>query len=195
MELCLAQDVKRAGHRESAVSTSVLIRRDRYGKSCRHARSTTFERRAGAFVKVLRRHGSRAPGERAFGYGRGGIHGCPQAQDRKFEAAHRGRSFLDGSVTPFRPRPKLLCPSGREFSRIGGKSALSVDVGCSPHQSELERAVAEGQFPKICTTPHVNPRARSTLRERTTRISLLVQLLRRTVGEAVSPRRFTVPRR
>jgi len=107
-------------------------------------------RRAGAFVKV---NCAAMPREllesELFGYERGAFTGAHKLKIGKFEAANRGTIFLDeiGDLHPALQAKLLHVLQDGEFSRIGGKSTLSVDVRVlAATNQDLERAVAEGRF-------------------------------------------------
>ena len=107
-------------------------------------------RRAGPFVKV---NCAAMPREllesELFGYERGAFTGAHKLKIGKFEAAHHGTIFLDeiGDLHPALQAKLLHVLQDGEFSRIGGKSTLSVDVRVlAATNQDLERAVAEGRF-------------------------------------------------
>jgi two-component system, NtrC family, response regulator AtoC len=107
-------------------------------------------RRTGSFVKV---NCAAMPREllesELFGYERGAFTGAHKLKIGKFEAAHRGTMFLDeiGDLHPALQAKLLHVLQDGEFSRIGGKSTLSVDVRVlAATNQDLERAVAEGRF-------------------------------------------------
>jgi two-component system response regulator AtoC len=107
-------------------------------------------RRAGPYVKV---NCAAMPREllesELFGYERGAFTGAHKLKIGKFEAAHRGTIFLDeiGDLHPALQAKLLHVLQDGEFSRIGGKSTLTVDVRVlAATNQDLERAVAEGRF-------------------------------------------------
>src|SRR3989475_9241638 len=107
-------------------------------------------RRAGPFVKV---NCAAMPREllesELFGYERGAFTGAHKLKIGKFEAAHRGTIFLDeiGDLHPGLQAKLLHVLQDGEFSRIGGKWTLSVDVRVlAATNQDLEKAVAEGRF-------------------------------------------------
>src|SRR2546427_634600 len=135
-------------------------------------------RRAGPFVKV---NCAAMPREllesELFGYERGAFTGAHKLKIGKFEAAHRGTIFLDeiGDLHPALQAKLLHVLQDGEFSRIGGKSTLTVDVRVlAATNQDLERAVTEGRFREdlfyrlnviqVCVPP---------LRERVVEIPLL----------------------
>jgi two-component system, NtrC family, response regulator AtoC len=107
-------------------------------------------RRTGPFVKV---NCAAMPREllesELFGYERGAFTGAHKLKIGKFEAANHGTIFLDeiGDLHPALQAKLLHVLQDGEFSRIGGKSTLSVDVRIlAATNQELERAVMEGRF-------------------------------------------------
>jgi two-component system, NtrC family, response regulator AtoC len=107
-------------------------------------------RRTGPFVKV---NCAAMPREllesELFGYERGAFTGAHKQKMGKFELAHRGTMFLDeiGDLHPALQAKLLHVLQDGEFSRIGGKSTLSVDVRVlAATNQNLERAVMEGRF-------------------------------------------------
>jgi two-component system response regulator AtoC len=84
-----------------------------------------------------------------FGYERGAFTGAHKLRIGKFEAAHHGTIFLDeiGDLHPALQAKLLHVLQDGEFSRIGGKSTLTVDVRVlAATNQNLERAVIEGRF-------------------------------------------------
>jgi two-component system response regulator AtoC len=107
-------------------------------------------RRGGPYVKV---NCAAMPREllesELFGYERGAFTGAHKLKIGKFEAAHRGTIFLDeiGDLHPALQAKLLHVLQDGEFSRIGGKSTLTVDVRVlAATNHNLERAVTEGRF-------------------------------------------------
>ncbi len=136
-------------------------------------------RRAGPFVKV---NCAAMPREllesELFGFERGAFTGAHKLKIGKFEAAHHGTMFLDeiGDLHPALQAKLLHVLQDGEFSRIGGKSTLSVDVRVlAATNQDLERAVAEGRFREDLyyrlNVVHVFV---PPLRERVTEIPMLV---------------------
>ena len=110
-----------------------------------HAIHQFSTRRGGPFVKV---NCAAMPREllesELFGYERGAFTGAHKLKIGKFEAAHRGTIFLDeiGDLHPALQAKLLHVLQDGEFSRIGGKSTLTVDVRVlAATNQELERAV------------------------------------------------------
>ena len=107
-------------------------------------------RRAGPFVKV---NCAAMPREllesELFGYERGAFTGAHKLKLGKFELAHHGTIFLDeiGDLHPALQAKLLHVLQDGEFSRIGGKSTLNVDVRVvAATNQNLERAVTEARF-------------------------------------------------
>src|SRR5258706_499878 len=136
-------------------------------------------RRANPFVKV---NCAAMPREllesELFGFERGAFTGAHKLKIGKFEAAHHGTMFLDeiGDLHPALQAKLLHVLQDGEFSRIGGKSTLSVDVRVlAATNQDLERAVAEGRFREDLyyrlNVVHVFV---PPLRERVTEIPMLV---------------------
>ena len=107
-------------------------------------------RRPGPFVKV---NCAAMPQElletELFGHERGAFTGAHQLKIGKFEAAHGGTVFLDeiGDLHPGLQGKLLHVLQDGEFSRVGGKPMLKVDVRViAATNQDLERAVSEGRF-------------------------------------------------
>jgi two-component system response regulator AtoC len=84
-----------------------------------------------------------------FGFERGSFTGAIQHKPGKFEFANRGTMFLDeiGEMSfPLQAKLLQVLQDG-EFSRIGGKHDVHVDVRIvAATNKDLEQAVADGQF-------------------------------------------------
>src|SRR5438128_7412031 len=155
MELCCSPKMLEAHQilREAArVDVTVVVTGETgTGKELvAHAIHHFSSRRAGPFVKV---NCAAMPREllesELFGYERGAFTGAHKLKIGKFEAAHRGTIFLDeiGDLHPALQAKLLHVLQDGEFSRIGGKSTLNVDVRVlAATNQDLERAVAEGRF-------------------------------------------------
>jgi two-component system response regulator AtoC len=136
-------------------------------------------RRSGPYVKV---NCAAMPREllesELFGYERGAFTGAHKLKIGKFEAAHHGTIFLDeiGDLHPALQAKLLHVLQDGEFSRIGGKSTLTVDVRVlAATNQNLERAVIEGRFREdLFYRLNVVQVLVPPLRERTTEIPLLV---------------------
>ena len=84
-----------------------------------------------------------------FGFERGAFTGAIQHKPGKFEFAHEGTMFLDEISEMYPPlQSKLLqVLQDGEFSRLGGKNDVHVDVRVvAATNKDLEQAVADGQF-------------------------------------------------
>ena len=155
-------------------------------------------RRAGPFVKV---NCAAMPREllesELFGYERGAFTGAHKLKIGKFEAAHHGTIFLDeiGDLHPALQAKLLHVLQDGEFSRIGGKSTLSVDVRVlAATNQDLERAVAEGRFREDLyyrlNVVHVFV---PPLRERTSEIPLLANYFVERYAKLYRRDGFTIP--
>jgi two-component system response regulator AtoC len=84
-----------------------------------------------------------------FGFERGAFTGALQHKPGKFEFANHGTMFLDeiGDMSfPLQAKVLQVLQDG-EFSRLGGKQDVRVDVRVvAATNRDLEKAVAEGQF-------------------------------------------------
>jgi two-component system, NtrC family, response regulator AtoC len=84
-----------------------------------------------------------------FGFERGAFTGAIQQKPGKFEFANHGTMFLDeiGDMSaPLQAKLLQVLQDG-EFSRLGGKHDLRVDVRVvAATNRDLEQAVAQGQF-------------------------------------------------
>jgi two-component system response regulator AtoC len=84
-----------------------------------------------------------------FGFEKGAFTGAIQHKPGKFEFANRGTMFLDeiGDMSPPLQAKLLQVLQDREFSRLGGKHDVRVDVRMiTATNRDLETAVAQGQF-------------------------------------------------
>jgi len=107
-------------------------------------------RQAGPFVKV---NCAAVPREllesELFGHERGAFTGAHQLKIGKFEAADRGTIFLDeiGDLHPALQGKLLHVLQDGQFSRVGGRSIVKVDVRVlAATNQDLEQAVAAGRF-------------------------------------------------
>jgi two-component system response regulator AtoC len=107
-------------------------------------------RRNGPFVKVNCAAVARELLEsELFGHERGAFTGAHQLKVGKFEAADQGTIFLDeiGDLHPALQGKLLHVLEDGQFSRVGGRSNIKVDVRVlAATNQNLERAVAAGQF-------------------------------------------------
>ena len=107
-------------------------------------------RRAGPFVKVNCAAVARELLEsELFGHERGAFTGAHRLKVGKFEAADHGTIFLDeiGDLHPALQGKLLHVLEDGQFSRVGGRSTIKVDVRVlAATNQDLEQAVAAGQF-------------------------------------------------
>ncbi len=145
-------DARQILHEAARVDVTVLVTgetgtgKELIARAIHHFSS----RREGPFVKV---NCAAMPREllesELFGYERGAFTGAHKLKIGKFEAAHRGTIFLDeiGDLHPALQAKLLHVLQDGEFSRIGAKSTLSVDVRVlAATNQDLERAAAAGRF-------------------------------------------------
>src|SRR5213080_840862 len=155
-------------------------------------------RRAGPFVKV---NCAAMPREllesEMFGYERGAFTGAHKLKIGKFEAAHHGTIFLDeiGDLHPALQAKLLHVLQDGEFSRIGGKSTLTVDVRVlAATNHDLERAVTEGRFREdLFYRLNVINVFVPPLRERTEEIPVLVDYFVQRYAKIFRREGFTIP--
>src|SRR5688572_615771 len=84
-----------------------------------------------------------------FGFEKGAFTGAIQHKPGKFEFANHGTMFLDeiGDMSPPLQAKLLQVLQDGEFSRLGGKADVQVDVRVlTATNRDLEAAVARGQF-------------------------------------------------
>jgi two-component system, NtrC family, response regulator AtoC len=84
-----------------------------------------------------------------FGFEKGAFTGAIQHKPGKFEFANHGTMFLDeiGDMSPPLQAKLLQVLQDGEFSRLGGKHDVQVDVRViTATNRDLETAVADGQF-------------------------------------------------
>jgi len=163
-----------------------------------HAIHHFSSRRAGPFVKV---NCAAMPREllesELFGYERGAFTGAHKLKIGKFEAAHRGTIFLDeiGDLHPALQAKLLHVLQDGEFSRIGAKSTLSVDVRVlAATNQDLERAVAEGRFREdLYYRLNVIHVFVPPLRERASEIAPLAKYFVERYAKLYRRDRFTIP--
>ncbi|MCR4402514.1 MAG: sigma-54 dependent transcriptional regulator [Firmicutes bacterium] len=137
-------------------------------------------RRAGPFLKV---NCAALPDplleSELFGYEKGAFTGAQTRKPGRFELADGGTLFLDeiGNMSPSMQVKLLRVLQEREFERVGGKSAVKVDVRIlAATNANLKSEVARGAFREDLyyrlnvVQIHVPP-----LRERKEDIPLLVQ--------------------
>jgi len=84
-----------------------------------------------------------------FGYEKGAFTGAYRQKPGKFELANGGTIFLDeiGEINPALQVKLLQVLQDREFSRLGGKKDVHVDVRIIVATNRnMEKAVSEGRF-------------------------------------------------
>ena len=84
-----------------------------------------------------------------FGHERGAFTGATDRKMGKFEAADKGTLMLDeiGEMSPTIQAKFLRVLEGHPFERVGGSSAIKVDVrAIAATNRDLEKAVADGTF-------------------------------------------------
>jgi len=132
-----------------------------------------------------------------FGHERGAFTGAHRQKIGKFEAADGGTIFLDeiGDLHPALQAKLLHVLQDGEFSRVGGKSTLKVDVRViAATNQDLDRAVAAGRFRedlyyRINVIQIVVP----PLRERTEEIPFLITYFIERHSRLFGREGFTVP--
>ena len=138
--------------RVADTDVTVLIRGESgTGKETRRARAARASLRSDKpFVKV---NCAALPTEllesELFGFEKGAFTGAIQQKPGKFEFANHGTMFLDeiGDMSvPLQAKLLQVLQDG-EFSRLGGKTDVQVDVRViAATNRDLETAVASGQF-------------------------------------------------
>jgi len=84
-----------------------------------------------------------------FGYEKGAFTGAYRRKPGKFELAHNGTIFLDeiGDISPSLQAKLVQVLQDGEFSRLGGKADVQVDVRVLVATNRnLEEAVRDGRF-------------------------------------------------
>lgn len=84
-----------------------------------------------------------------FGHEKGAFTGATERKIGKFEAAHQGTLMLDeiGEMSPSIQAKFLRVLEGHPFERVGGNSAVKVDVRViAATNRDLEKEVAAGKF-------------------------------------------------
>jgi two-component system, NtrC family, response regulator AtoC len=116
-----------------------------------------------------------------FGFERGAFTGAIQHKPGKFEFANHGTLFLDeiGDMNPSLQAKLLQVLQDGEFSRLGGKRDVQVDVRViAATNRNLERAVADGEFREdLYFRLNVVCISLPPLRERRDEIPMLVEYL------------------
>ena len=133
-----------------------------------------------------------------FGHERGAFTGAHQLKIGKFESANRGTIFLDeiGDLHPALQAKLLHVLQDGEFSRVGGKSTIKVDVRITAATNQdLEKAVGTGRFrDDLYYRLNVIQIVVPPLRERPDEIPLLVNYFVERYSRQFHREGFTVPR-
>jgi len=144
-----------------------------------HERSN---RSKGAFIRV--NCGAIPPtliASELFGHEKGAFTGALQRRLGRFESADGGTIFLDevGELPPATQVALLRVLQEREFERVGGTRAISVDVRViAATNRDLSAAVADGNFRRdLYYRLNVFPVQLPALRDRIGDIPLLVEYL------------------
>jgi DNA-binding NtrC family response regulator len=105
-----------------------------------------------------------------FGHEKGAFTGAHELKKGKMELAHGGTIFLDevGDISSELQTKLLRFLQEREFERVGGTKAISVDIRIvAATNRDLERAVSEGRFrPDLYHRLNVIPISLPSLKER-----------------------------
>ncbi len=155
-------------------------------------------RRARPFVKV---NCAAVPREllesELFGYERGAFTGAHQLKIGKFESADQGTIFLDeiGDLHPALQGKLLHVLQDGQFSRVGGRSTVKVDVRVlAATNQDLERAVVGGQFREdLYYRLNVIQIVVPPLRERSEEIPLLAEYFLQRYSKLFGRERFKLP--
>ena len=155
-------------------------------------------RSAGPFVKV---NCAAVPREllesELFGHERGAFTGAHQLKLGKFESADHGTIFLDeiGDLHPALQGKLLHVLQDGQFSRVGGRSTIKVDVRVlAATNQNLEQAVAAGRFrDDLYYRLNVIQIVVPALRERPEEIRLLAQYFVERYAKLFQHDGFTLP--
>jgi formate hydrogenlyase transcriptional activator len=127
-----------------------------------------------------------------FGHEKGAFSGAISRRAGRFELAHGGTIFLDEvSEIPIDVQTKLLrVLQEREFERVGGTSAIKVDVRViAATNRDLTKAILEGKFREdLYYRLNVFPISLPPLRERADDVPLHVQHLVRKFSARIGVR-------
>jgi two-component system response regulator AtoC len=155
-------------------------------------------RQAGPFIKV---NCAAMPREllesELFGHERGAFTGAHQLKIGKFESANHGTIFLDeiGDLHPALQGKLLHVLQDGQFSRVGGRSTVKVDVRVlAATNQNLEQAVAAGRFrDDLYYRLNVVQIAVPALRDRPEEIPLLAQYFVERYAKLFQHDGFTLP--
>ncbi|MFQ5883454.1 MAG: sigma-54-dependent transcriptional regulator [Candidatus Methylomirabilales bacterium] len=132
-----------------------------------------------------------------FGHERGAFTGAHQLKIGKFESANLGAIFLDeiGDLHPALQAKLLHVLQDGEFSRVGGKSAIKVDVRIiAATNQDLESAVAAGRFREdLYYRLNVIQIVVPPLRERPEEIPALANYFAKRYSRVFNRQGFTIP--
>ena len=132
-----------------------------------------------------------------FGHERGAFTGAHQLKIGKFESADHGTIFLDeiGDLHPALQAKLLHVLQDGEFSRVGGKSTIKVDVRIiAATNQDLEQAVAAGRFREdLYYRLNVVQIVVPPLRERSEEIPLLVNYFTQRYSRLFKRQGFSLP--
>ena len=132
-----------------------------------------------------------------FGHERGAFTGAHQLKIGKFESANHGAIFLDeiGDLHPALQAKLLHVLQDGEFSRVGGKSTIKVDVRIiAATNQQLEKAVAAGHFREdLYYRLNVIQIVIPPLRERPEEIPFLANYFTERYARLFNRQGFTIP--
>lgn len=132
-----------------------------------------------------------------FGHERGAFTGAHQLKVGKFECANHGTIFLDevGDLHPALQAKLLHVLQDGEFSRVGGKSTIKVDLRIiAATNQELENAVGAGRFREdLYYRLNVIQIVVPPLRERPEEIPLLLKYFVERYSKEFHREGFTIP--
>jgi two-component system response regulator AtoC len=193
-------DVKRIVEEAASADVTVLVTGETGTGKDVAARGIHYlsPRRNGPFVKV---NCAAVPREllesELFGHERGAFTGAHKLKIGKFEAAHRGTIFLDeiGDLHPALQAKLLHVLQDGDFSRVGGKSSVKVDVRIvAATNQELGRAVAEGRFREdLYYRLNVIQIVMPPLRQRLDEIPVLVEYFVKMYAKLFRRQGFAIP--
>ena len=132
-----------------------------------------------------------------FGHERGAFTGAHQLKLGKFESANHGTIFLDeiGDLHPALQGKLLHVLQDGQFSRVGGRSIIQVDVRVlAATNQNLEQAVAAGRFREdLYYRLNVIQIVVPPLRDRREEIPALVEYFVRRYARLFQQEEFTLP--